>query len=49
MIRTWISDRLLADRSERIHECRHCGAAVDADCEWCPTCGHGGIATYEVG
>lgn len=49
MIRSWISDRLLADQSERIHECRRCGEPVDGGCDRCPACGHGGIATYEVG
>ncbi|WP_436932441.1 hypothetical protein [Halosimplex halobium] len=49
MIRAWLRARLLADRPERVHECRRCGATVDAGCERCPTCGHQGIATYEVG
>ena len=43
----WLRERFVTE-SECIHECRRCGEVVDAGCTTCPTCDHGGIATYEI-
>lgn len=35
-------------KSETVVECRHCGTSVELSSERCSTCGHDGIATYEI-
>lgn len=40
--------RRLFRGSETLHECRHCGTAVEADVEACPACLHDGIAVYRL-
>jgi len=37
-----------ADEQTRVHECRHCGCAVDAETDACPDCGREEIAQYDL-
>lgn len=51
-VRDWLQE-LVSDAEDPgedgtriLHECRHCGVAVDADAESCPVCGTTEIARY---